>query len=139
MTIRIVSEPNATHEDKDFVRNTLDEFNRQITGESVTQLVSIFLRDEQDTILGGLLGEIWGGWIHIDILWVHESLRGQDYGTKLMLAAEDEARAKGCTNAHVETASFQARPFYERLGYTVFAEVPDYPPGHSFYFLRKAL
>ena len=139
MAITIISEPNATPQDKDFVRNSLDEFNLRITSQPITHLVSIFLRDEQGAIMGGLLGEIWGGWIHIDILWIHESLRGQDYGTKLMLAAEDEARAKGCTNAHVETASFQARPFYERLGYTVFAELPDYPKGEAFYFLRKKL
>jgi len=139
MTINIVSEPNVTPQDKDFVRNSLDEFNLRITGQPVTHLVSIFLRDDQGAIRGGLLGEIWGGWLHIDILWVHDALRGQDYGTKLMLAAEAEARAKGCVNAHVETASFQACPFYERLGYTVFAELPDYPQGETFYFLRKAL
>ncbi len=139
MAIKIISEPNAKHKDKDAVRNALDEFNLRITGQPVTHVVSIFLRDEQGAIMGGLLGEIWGGWLHIDILWIDESLRGQDYGTKLMQAAEDEARAKGCTNAHVETASFQARPFYERLGYAVFAELPDYPTGHAFYFLRKKL
>jgi hypothetical protein len=34
---------------------------------------------------------------------------------------------------------FGARPFYERLGYSVFGELPDYPPGFSRVFLRKSL
>ncbi|MDP3936617.1 MAG: hypothetical protein Q8R92_00595 [Deltaproteobacteria bacterium] len=44
-----------------------------------------------------------------------------------------------CAHAHLDTFSYQARPFYERHGYTLFATLDDYPPGHKRYFLRKAL
>jgi hypothetical protein len=39
----------------------------------------------------------------------------------------------------LDTYSFQARGFYERLGYTVFGTINDYPPGHSRFFLTKTL
>jgi hypothetical protein len=39
----------------------------------------------------------------------------------------------------VETADWQARPFYEKLGYTVFATLDNCPEGHTRYFLKKDL
>ena len=68
-----------------------------------------------------------------------EPLRGQGFGTRLLLAAEAEAQTKGGEFVILETHSFQARPFYEQHGYTVIAEIPDYPRSHSWYILRKAL
>lgn len=70
-------------------------------------------------VVGGLVGETrWGG-CHVDTLWVSEQQRGADMGTRLMAAAEAEAQARGCTVAYLETMHFQARPFYEKLGYTL--------------------
>jgi hypothetical protein len=45
--------------------------------------------------------------------------------------AEEEAAARGCHGAWLDTFEFQARGFYERLGYTCFAELGDYPVGSS--------
>jgi uncharacterized protein (DUF924 family) len=56
-----------------------------------------------------------------------------------MQAAEDYALKRGCIAATLETTSFEARPFYEKRGYEVFATLDDYPPGHSKFFLRKRL
>jgi GNAT superfamily N-acetyltransferase len=68
---------------------------------------------------------------------VAEDLRGQDYGTKLMEAAELEARSRGCHAAYVDTFSFLALDFYRKVGYTIFGELEDFPKGHTRYFLRK--
>src|SRR5215831_15581057 len=46
--------------------------------------------------------------------------------------------SRGAVGATVETYSFQARPFCERLGYEVFGTLDGYPPGHIKFFLRKA-
>jgi ribosomal protein S18 acetylase RimI-like enzyme len=54
-----------------------------------------------------------------------------------MQRAEDEARRRGCRGAWLDTYSFQARGFYERIGYEVFGVIDDFPPGHSRLFLRK--
>jgi hypothetical protein len=54
-----------------------------------------------------------------------------------MQQAEDEARQRLCLGAWLDTFSFQARGFYERLGYTVFGTINDFPPGHSRIFMKK--
>ena len=90
-------------------------------------------------MLGGALGHVWGGWLDLDTLWVAEPFRGQGYGAKLLRAAEDEARTQGCHGVCLTTFSFQAKPFYEKFGYEVVADIPDYPKGHSHHVLKKKL
>jgi hypothetical protein len=48
-------------------------------------------------------------------------------------------KARGCIGAHLDTFTFQARPFYERHGYAVFGQLDNYPGGHSRFFLSKRL
>ncbi len=137
--LRITSEPRANSEDATFVRESLALFNVAVTGDSYYSPLAIFLRDGRGAILGGALGDVWGGWLDLASLWVTEPLRGQGYGKKLLEAAEDEARAQGCRGVFLTTFSFQARPFYERFGYEVIADVPDYPAGHTYHILKKML
>jgi GNAT superfamily N-acetyltransferase len=137
--IRVVSEPRASAGDVDFVRDGLSLFNVAATGVSYYSPLAIFLRDERDAILGGAYGHVWGGWLDLSLLWVAEPLRGKGYGKKLLEAAEEEAGAQGCRGVFLSTFSFQARGFYERLGYEVVADVPDYPAGHTYHVLTKTL
>jgi GNAT superfamily N-acetyltransferase len=78
-------------------------------------------------------------WLMIDGLWVAEALRGQGLGRRLLLAAEDLAVRRGCRGSWLGTFDFQARAFYERHGYAVFAELPGFPPGRGHVHLWKAL
>jgi len=55
----------------------------------------------------------------------------------LMNEAERLARQRGCNGAQVDTASFQAPEFYEKLGFRIIGTVEDFPPGHARYFLQK--
>ena len=137
--IRVVSEPRAGSADVDFVREGLSLFNVAATGRSYYSPLAIFLRDGRDAILGGACGHVGGGWLDLSLLWVAEPLRGRGYGRKLLEAAEDEARSQGCRGVFLSTFSFQARPFYERLGYEVVADIPDYPAGHAYHILKKSL
>jgi GNAT superfamily N-acetyltransferase len=137
--IRVVSEPRASSADVDFVREGLSLFNVATTGRSYYSPLAIFLRDERGAILGGACGHVWGGWLDLSLLWVAEPLRGKGYGRELLEAAEDEARSQGCTGVFLTTFSFQARPFYERFGYEVVADIPDYPAGHAYHVLKKSL
>jgi hypothetical protein len=54
-------------------------------------------------------------------------------------AAEMEAKARECTRATLDTYSFQAPSFYERLGYKIVAAVEDFPAGQKHYTLVKDL
>lgn len=137
--LRITSEPRANSEDATFVRDGLALFNVAATGDSYYSPLAIFLRDGRGAVLGGALGQVWGGWLDLASLWVTEPLRGQGYGKKLLEAAEDEARSQGCRGVFLSTFSFQARPFYERLRYEVVADVPDYPVGYTYHVLKKML
>jgi ribosomal protein S18 acetylase RimI-like enzyme len=60
-------------------------------------------------------------------------------GSQLMAKAEAHARAQDLTGIWLDTYSFQARPFYEKLGFAVVGEIVDMPPGGSRYFLSKPL
>ncbi len=137
--LRITSEPRASSEDSTFVRESLALFNVAATGDSYYSPLAIFLRDGRGAIFGGAVGHVWGGWLDLSLLWVAEPLRGQGFGKKLLEAAEDEAMAQGCRGVFLSTFSFQARPFYERFGYEVIADVPDYPVGHTYHVLKKLL
>ncbi len=138
--ITLSSEPEAGPEDVETVRGGLSAFNRRFDPDPIAHPIRLFLRDANHAIQGGLIGEVWNAWLYIEFLWIDERLRHQGYGEQLMQAAEQEALAHGCSQATLDTFSFQARPFYERLGYEVFAELPDCPlPGMARYYLRKRL
>jgi GNAT superfamily N-acetyltransferase len=137
--LRISSEPHCSQEDATFVRESLALYNVATTGDSYYSPLAIFLKDERNAVLGGALGHVWGGWLDLDTLWVTEPFRGQGYGAKLLRAAEDEARMQGCHGVFLTSFGFQAPTFYEKFGYEVVAEIPDYPKGHSYHVLKKTL
>lgn len=138
-SLRITVEPHASQEMRQHVNDHLDTFNVAVTGYAEYHSVSVFLRGDHDEILGGLLGSIWGGWLHVAILWVADPLRGRGHGRELLAAAERYAVERGCPRAWLTTFSFQAPEFYPKLGYETFAVLEDYPLGHRHHFLQKHL
>lgn len=126
-------------EDVARVRAGLMAFNAAAVGPTVVQALALYLRDGGDAIRGGLTGYLAWEWLYVDLLWVEESLRGQGYGAALLADAERVAREGGCVAARLDTYEFQARPFYERHGYTVYGVLDGYPAGTRQYSLRKAL
>jgi GNAT superfamily N-acetyltransferase len=102
-------------------------------------LVIAVTHPESGELLGGLYGATGYGYLHVDMLFVPESLRGSGLGSQLMRQAEDEAVRRGCQGSYLETFDFQACGFYERIGYTIFGRVDDTPPGHTRFFLKKTL
>jgi GNAT superfamily N-acetyltransferase len=115
----------------------LDASSRSVIGPAQPRLLVIPIQDQDGTVIGGFWGTTMYQWLHVGLLIVPESMRGQGVGTALMASAEAEARKRGCRGAHVDTFSFQAAPFYEKLGYSLFGILEDYPPGHSQLFFRK--
>jgi len=141
-TTRIEFEPFIDEGVRQFILNGVDSRNIAVTGLPDYFPVNFVLRGERGErgdVLGGVLGLLWGRWLQVTHLWVAEALRGAGHGTRLMEDAEAYARSRGAVAATLETYSFQARPFYERLGYEVFATLDGYPRGHEKFFLRKPL
>lgn len=132
--IEITDAPSAG--DSGFIFRRLVEFNEVRTQPANARELAVFARRGPE-LVAGLIGFTHWNWFHIRYLWVDESSRRQGLGRRLMIAAEREARLRGCKHAHLDTFSFQAVPFYERLGYSVFGRLEDYPPGHTKVFLQK--
>ena len=82
---------------------------------------------------------LWGSFTHIDVLWIDENHRGEGHGSRLMSAIETYGTAHGHPLIYLETASFQALPFYEGLGYEIFGELPEISEGHTLFFLKKVI
>ena len=99
----------------------------------------VLVRDGTGELLGGATGYTNWGWLYVDCFWLPEPLRRGGLGARVLAAAEDEARARGCRRARLYTYSFQAQGFYERQGYAVFGVLEDYPPGHRQIWMRKDL
>jgi GNAT superfamily N-acetyltransferase len=132
------SEADADHK---FVHQQLIAFNRAALPEffnpDTVHHINVYLRDEQDELIGGILCETHWDSLQIDILWVDASLRGQGAGSQLLERAEAEAMALGCRWAGLTTFDFQARGFYEKHGFRVVGQYDGYPPGHTYYMMRK--
>ena len=125
--------------DVQFLDDRIDEFNLSHTGITDVRLLAIILRDAHANIVAGLYGWTWGRCCEVKTLWVHEQWRGQGLGTRMMTAAEDEARTRGAAQMVLSTHSFQAPDFYRRLGFEPVGHIEDYPIGHQSIYLRKRL
>ena len=137
MEITLKLDPDQA--DEAVVLNGLRAYNEAAAGPSGFQSVAIMLSDDNGHSVGGLMGWAGYGWLFIRLLHVPQSLRGQGFGTRLMRRAEDFARERGLIGIWLDTFEFQARGFYEKLGFTVFGAIEDHPPGSRRYFLNKRL
>ena len=126
--------PDGTFET---ILHALDACSRDLIGPMRPRLLVIPIHDDAGTVAGGFWGYTVFQWLHVQLLFIPEPLRARGIGSELMRMAETEARSRGCIGAHVTSFSFQATPFYEKLGYTSFGNLDDYPPGHTLLFLRK--
>ena len=112
--LTLTREDDGSDDDAQRVIDGLKAFNRAHAPQAEYSALRLFLRDSEPAGDGG-------------------------HGARLMRAAEDEARARGCHGAWLDTFSFQAPAFYAAQGYLPFGRRDDYPRGHSCHFLWKPL
>lgn len=141
MKIVVTTSPNK--EDLKTLSKGIGSFNQGYLPDDVgfekDTKFAVFAKDEQGKILGGIRANAFWNYCIIELLWLSKDSRGLGVGTKLMNANEKFAKEHGFNYVRTETLSFQAKPFYEKLGFKVFGELPDYPKGHTTYCLIKAL
>lgn len=126
-------------EELQFMEDRIYEHNSAKTGQDDGQLFGFFIRNDKQEIVAGLSGWTWAQACQIQTLWVHPSLRGQGYGERLLEAAEQEARTRGCKIVMLESYNFQAPGFYQKHGYELAYQLKDFPPGHQNNWLVKRL
>ena len=139
MRIEVTTAPTAA--DLAILSQGIQAFNRQILGDAVAfepdTRFAVFARDAQSNVCGGIRANAFWHYCIIELLWLAESARAQGVGRQLLAAAETFAREHGFGAVRVETTDFQAKPFYEKQGYTVYGELADHPKGHTTYCLVK--
>ncbi len=117
----------------------VDRFNVDRTGiRDARELLATETSDEGE-LLGGVYGWSWGGTCWIEALWVREDMRRTGLGSRLLQAAEEMARGRGCVQLALDTHTFQAPDFYMRHGFEIVGTLPDYPAGHDHLLMHKRL
>ena len=132
-----VDEAPTTERIQSVIRS-LVAFNEAVAPPENREAVAVFAERSQ-VLVGGVVGFTHWNWLFVSHLWVDERERGQGVGTQLMSSIETVGSRRGAIGVHLDTFDFQALPFYERIGFSVFGVLPDYPPGHSRNFLMKRL
>ena len=136
--LRLDIEDRPADADVEILLNGLEAFNEcRWPGHQKWRPLAVFARG-RESIIAGLAGETYSGWLFIKYLWVSDALRGRRIGRALISAAEGRALERGCHSACVDTFSFQAPGFYRKLGYEAFGELL-YPPDFKRIFFQKRL
>jgi GNAT superfamily N-acetyltransferase len=135
---RLSIEKNPSWTDREFIDEGLGAYNEGFLHDARYDYFGLFVRGSADEIRAGLIGNLYAGWLFINLLWVDAGLRRSGIGSGLIAEAERRAIAFGCHSAHVDTFSFQGPDFYPKFGYEIFGTL-DYPPDHKRIFLRKRL
>lgn len=135
----LIIEDAPSEADVHFVEERIAAYNIAATGYNDYRPLAVFVRDDGGAIMAGLTGFTWGGTLKIEFVWIHEDLRGQGYGSRLIRAAEREAVTRGCQQSVLDTHSFQAPDFYPKLGYVRCGLAEDWPLGHQQSYFHKRL
>jgi GNAT superfamily N-acetyltransferase len=133
--IKVIDQPTAA--DRQAILGGLLEFNRNNAPPAKAESLCVGIVGSDGELSGGLYGMIAYDWLAVELLFVPEALRGSGVGSQLLARAEVQARARGCVGAWLDTFGFQARGFYEKLGYELAGIIPNHPIGGARYFLMK--
>ena len=111
-----------TKEEASYIGEKINEIVPHETGADEEEFV-LKIENEDGEIIGGCIAEAYEyHWsrMFLNTLWVDERWRHHGLGSVLLREVERIAREKGCRVVTLGTASYMARPFYEKHGYTVF-------------------
>ena len=111
----------------------------QAKGLSPCRQFSVFIKDQNEHVVGGLTGVTFYGSLYIDMLWVDQALRGQGWGTKLMHEAERVGKERGALFITLNTMDWEALPFYEKMGFAIEFTRNGYEKDSKMFLLRKNL
>jgi len=133
----VTCSPSA--DDLTAIGDALSAFNIHDVGPAERQPLAVLIRDTDGTVTGGLSGYTAWGWLFTQLLYIPDKERGKGMAGKILALAEEEAAARGCHGAWIDTFNPQALRAYQRQGYEIFGELPEFPKGRMRTFLRKTL
>lgn len=115
----------------------LIQWNRRMSPWA-EDIFTVVARTADGVLIGGMRGIVNMGLVEIRGVWVEPSYREAGLGRRLMTTLEDRARSRGATRSALWTYDWEARGFYEKLGYEIYGTLP-YPAGTTRYFMKKDL
>jgi GNAT superfamily N-acetyltransferase len=138
--IKIALEPKPWREVKRLIGDGLDAYNQAASGGKANESEFIVgVRGARGKFLGGFFCIVYFETCFLKWAWVDASARRNGVGRDLMAACEAEARKRGAKVIYLDTFSFQARPFYEKLGFKVFGTLKMGRKGMARYWMSKKL
>jgi ribosomal protein S18 acetylase RimI-like enzyme len=124
----------------ELAKQKIAEFNALHWDASLRQPLGLKKLNQQGDLIAVLTGRTFGNWFYLESFWLAETCRNQGVGRAMLTEAEHIARQRGCRYVLLDTLNFQAKPFYQRLGYEVSWTQADYPfDGGAKYFMQKTL
>ena len=131
---------DLSREDAAYIAEKINEIvPREVDADEEEFVLKV--ENENGEVIGGCIAQAYEyHWsrMFLDTLWVDERYRHQGIGSLIIREVERIAREKGCRVVTLGTASFMARPFYEKHGYTVFTTLKK-ANGYINYSLVKYL
>jgi GNAT superfamily N-acetyltransferase len=137
--VRVVAERKHARKVSGQLWRGLIWFNRKTAGPFNYSRAILTVRGESGRILGGLILQSYWKESYVELLWLSSRARKQGLGRELIAEAERRARRRGSRLMHLNTYSFQAPGFYEKLGFRRFGKMSGSPKGASRYFYVKGL
>jgi ribosomal protein S18 acetylase RimI-like enzyme len=142
-----VIEVEIKQADYDEIKNWVDhqlqlntEEKRPAFADRKIRPISFAMYDDQGHVIGGAAAEFHWNALHVSLLGVSKEFRIKGVGSKLIKRIEQEARANQCDMVLLETMSYQAPLFYQKLGFQIIGRIGDYPAkGECQYILQKML
>jgi len=130
-------------ENKEFLGRGLDNFNRVFNNNIIAfkdKKEFGFYIYKEGKIIGGVCGSSdMGNWIEVELLYIDQDYRANDLGTKLIDKVEKYAKENNHLGIHLKTWSWQAKGFYEKMGFTKFGELTNHPKDGTMYYMKKEL
>jgi len=138
-SVKIITDFKENDGISKIIYDNLKKFNESIIGTYEAKPFIIHAQNNASEVLGGIKGDVFGTLCRVFTVWIHEKYRRKGLGRDLFKQLDVFAKENKCTMIQLDTAEFQARGFYEKLGYQVIATLPDNFMGYTSYILRKNL
>ena len=135
-TITLETDPDVSLRAK--ILAPLVEHNERAAGPGQWGPLAVTVRDRDGEVVGGLWGWSGYGFLFVELLAAGPA-RGMGTGRKLMELAEVEAKRRGLNGIWLDTWTFQAPGFYQKLGFEEYGRITEYPAGHDRIFYVKRL
>ncbi|WP_239253838.1 GNAT family N-acetyltransferase [Listeria ilorinensis] len=136
MRFEFTTKPDST--DIADLRAILTAFNRNHFETLEQTEMALYAKDEE-TLIGGINGVLFGNWLEIEYLAVAEKHRGKRIGEKLLRDLEQQAILRGAKFSFIYTFGFQAKDFYKKYGYQEVLTLTEYPLTGTEHYLIKNL